>query len=429
MAKRRLSAKGTTLVASEPTMGTPPQPKPCIPSPILYNDFDDVAYSLVTHMVTAGDIFYAASLIQMNPILSQAVLRIRGAVQDVEIIPNVKESTAYKKEQKYWIDSLRAPWNGGTKQALLSRIAWNMCATGECFLRVTRGVAGATVDVIDRRQWSIVRVTGTFIPAYLMNAVKTRLPFPQWPESEDFDDFAVRIELADFLTGLPHAPLRATLEAREVFELIYQQARAILSNKPALSGVIAAENADQWDDPTMAAIEARLERFRTGGNKQGGILLVNGKVQSVQFDTNLGKILTPEARRDAASDISIGLGVPLELIGVGDTTFNNMSTARKLFYESTILPSYAEPICAAISAAVLPPYAGLVVDRDAIDALRTGALAAMGLLEPLTFLTIDEKRVASGFPAATPAQMKELLLQQQQQKAPGKNNDIPSSDR
>jgi hypothetical protein len=78
---------------------------------------------------------------------------------------------------------------------------------------------------------------------------------------------------------------------------------------------------------------------------------------------------------------------------------------------------------------VLPPYAGLVVDRDAIDALRTGALAAMGLLEPLTFLTIDEKRVASGFPAATPAQMKELLLQQQQQKAPGKNNDIPSSDR
>lgn len=368
--------------------------EPCIQSPIHWSDDDDVSMALANYLVRSGNIRLLAELVASNPILSQAVLKIREAAQDLVIIPDETETSSQIKAQQYWLNSLRTPWRGGNRGTLISRATWHLIARGECYLSGKQGTVQHTFEILDRNEWTIDLEKGTKRPYQMRNMTTGKvLPFIQWPETEP--EFAIRISMADFEDDLPHSPLRGALEARDVFSLIYQQARAILENKPALSGIVSAENG-VWSKEGMQKIESRLARFRVTGSKAGGFLVLNSKASIAQFNTNIDKVLTPEARRDTANDISIAIGVPLEVMGLGQTTYANMTTARSIFAEN-VITSYGNPICAAISSAVLPPFAPLIIDRDKVEALRLNRITSMVALEPLTFIDENEKRELSGF--------------------------------
>lgn len=336
-------------------------------------------------------------LVQINPILSSAVFRIRSAVSSLELVnEDTGQGSAAKKEQEYWLNSFSLPWRGGTRAMFLSNLTWQLIATGECLLRVEPLTSQAVFEILDT-EWEINYEKDTKIPLYVEHGTRGKLEIRVWDGRKPKDPFCIRIGISDLAYDLPHSPLRSVLAAKGVFDTIYEQALAILQNRPTLSGVLSTDaklSEDQLKDLTQT-----LRRYRTGGLKAGGVLALSNsnKTEFKHFNSGLENVLTTTTRQDSASDIAIGLGVPLELIGLGRATFSNLSVARQLFYESTVLPLYGDPLTDALSAAVLPPYAPLVVNRDKIDAFREARIKAMTAMSQVSFLPDEDKQAFFGY--------------------------------
>ncbi|MGE3645427.1 MAG: phage portal protein, partial [Beijerinckiaceae bacterium] len=410
------------------TPAAPVEQKPCEPSKVSCQDYDydDSAFQMAQYLVQAGSLNFAASLVQWNPILSRAVSLVRGAVSGLSFTPDESEAgRVEKKDQQFWMDALRTPWAGASLSEFLALASWPMMVRGEVYIRVNVTPSAGMLSVCRPQDWTVYRKANTHEPAYLENNLtRKRLDFLRWPNIPTTGEFVVRASVADYEPGVPHAPIRGALEAREVFGLIYRQCRMILENKPALSGIISAKGAEQWTPDNVKDITAALERYRLGGHKAGGFLVVSTEANVTSFSQNVEKVLTPEARKDAASDIAIALGIPTELIGLGNTTYNNMGFARGMFYENTVLPLYGDTIIDALSSAVLAPYAPLIVDRDAIDALQISRLEAMAQANGITFLSEDEKREMFGY-GPMKAQDKKQQQEKQQQDKPRDPKVVP----
>lgn len=367
-----------------------------MPSSALPRFTDDEYGSIASSWYVSRDIRALSALVQTNPILSSAVLRIRSAVGSLPVIADESESPGrHKADQDYWLRSLRTPSAGSTRSSFFSEIAWVLISCGECFIRVRPGKAQAIFQILGQ-DWRIARDSNTSQPLYIVDGSENKLDLVSWAGRRETEDFAIRISIMD-MGRRSHVPLRAALMAQSVFDNIYRQALSILKNKPAISGVLSTNSRvgrEQQD-----AIEEAVNRYTTDGIRAGGILFIGNsdKTSFDQFDSGLDGVLTPKAREDAGSDIAIALGVPLEIIGLGDKTYANMQTARVVFMEGTVLPIYGEPILAAISSAVLPPFAPLTIDKDQIEALRISRISAMKDMSQVDFLSIDDKRAFFGY--------------------------------
>jgi HK97 family phage portal protein len=117
-----------------------------------------------------------------------------------------------------------------------------------------------------------------------------------------------------------------------------------------------------------------------------------------------------EAKRTAAREIALALGVPPMLLGIpGDNTYSNYQEATRSFWRQTVLP-LVNRTAKALSLWLGPAYGvrpsgsdtmspplDLRPDLDAIEALSTEREALWSRIGAATFLTDDEKRAAVGY--------------------------------
>jgi HK97 family phage portal protein len=107
-----------------------------------------------------------------------------------------------------------------------------------------------------------------------------------------------------------------------------------------------------------------------------------------------------EAKHTAAREIALAFGVPPMLLGIpGDNTYSNYQEANRVFWRQTVLPLATRMGCAMMQ--WLAPAFGtslrLAVDTDRIDALAADRAALWERVTAAPFLTINEKREATGY--------------------------------
>ncbi|ETO91816.1 MAG: phage portal protein, HK97 family [Candidatus Xenolissoclinum pacificiensis L6] len=108
-----------------------------------------------------------------------------------------------------------------------------------------------------------------------------------------------------------------------------------------------------------------------------------------------------ECKHSAARDISISLGVPPHLLGIpGDNTYNNVSEARMIFWEQTVIP-LAHKIMDRLNQWLLPFFPGklkIEYDKEQIASLTIKREKVWQYVEKASFMTINEKRQEFGLP-------------------------------
>ena len=82
-----------------------------------------------------------------------------------------------------------------------------------------------------------------------------------------------------------------------------------------------------------------LERYSGAGNA-GKPMVLGGDVDWKSFGMTMEQLQLTESKLDAARDICVAFGVPIELLLPGQSTFNNKREAKLEFYEQNVLPAF-----------------------------------------------------------------------------------------
>ena len=109
-----------------------------------------------------------------------------------------------------------------------------------------------------------------------------------------------------------------------------------------------------------------------------------------------------EAKHSAAREIALAFGVPPMLLAIpGDNTYSNYQEANRVFWRQSVLPLAAR-IGAALTQWLSPSFGAgltLAVDTDRIEALSPDRAALWERVTKAPFLTVNEKRAATGYGA------------------------------
>jgi len=109
-----------------------------------------------------------------------------------------------------------------------------------------------------------------------------------------------------------------------------------------------------------------------------------------------------EAKHSAAREIALAFGVPPMLLAIpGDNTYSNYQEANRVFWRQTVLP-LGNRIAAALTQWLAPACGAglaLAVDTDRIEALSGDRAALWERVTKAPFLTVNEKRAATGYGA------------------------------
>jgi HK97 family phage portal protein len=155
--------------------------------------------------------------------------------------------------------------------------------------------------------------------------------------------------------------------------------------------------------------DAQFERLKRelGDTYQGAVnagrpLLLEGGLDWKAMSLTPKDMDFLEAKHSAAREIALAFGVPPMLLGIpGDNTNSNYQEANRVFWRGTVLP-LANRIAGALAQWLAPAFGGelrLAIDTDRIEALSADRAALWERVTDAPFLTLNEKRLATGYGA------------------------------
>ena len=172
---------------------------------------------------------------------------------------------------------------------------------------------------------------------------------------------------------------------------------ALLKNGARPSGALVSQQTLTIEQ--FNRLKQQIDAQFTGSSNAGRPLLLEGGLQWQQIGFNPNDMDYLETVKHTAREITIGLGVPSELIGDPDTkTYSNYKEALRQFYVYTVSP-LAERFCGAISEA-LPSELVIRIEYEKIDALREELDSEWQRIMNAVdkgLLTINEARQLLGF--------------------------------
>jgi HK97 family phage portal protein len=180
--------------------------------------------------------------------------------------------------------------------------------------------------------------------------------------------------------------------------------KRLLDNDCRPSGALMVKGADgkttaELTDDQYNRLNEMIRDQYTGSDNAGKPLLLEGGLEWVQMSMNPKDIDWSKGKIASALDICMVYGVPPQLIGIpGSQTFANYEQAVLSFWTETVIPLY-DWIYDAYNRWLVPLYGDDLVlgyDSDSIDALEPMRKQKFDRVQKAEFMTLDEKRRATG---------------------------------
>jgi HK97 family phage portal protein len=199
------------------------------------------------------------------------------------------------------------------------------------------------------------------------------------------------------------APLEAAAVAVDTHNAAAKWNKALLDNAARPSGalVYAGPDGQVLSDTQFERLKKELGDNYAGAPNAGRPLLLEGGLDWKPMSLSPKDMDFMEAKHAAAREIALAFGVPPMLLGIpGDNTFSNYQEANRVFWRQSVLP-LAQRIAAALTQWLAPVYGEmrLAIDTDRIDALAADRAALWDRVTRAPFLTLNEKRIATGYGA------------------------------
>ena len=200
------------------------------------------------------------------------------------------------------------------------------------------------------------------------------------------------------------SPLEAAAIAVDTHNAAAQWNKALLDNAARPSGALVYSGPDALvlADQQFERLKKELEQQYQGTANAGRPLLLEGGLDWKPMSLSPKDMDFMEAKHAAAREIALAFGVPPMLLAIpGDNTYSNYQEANRVFWRQTVLP-LAGRIAGALTQWLAPSFgAGLRLspDSDRIEALSADRAALWERVTKAPFLTVNEKRAATGYGA------------------------------
>jgi len=200
------------------------------------------------------------------------------------------------------------------------------------------------------------------------------------------------------------SPLEAAAVAVDTHNAAAKWNKALLDNAARPSGALVYSGADGLvlADQQFARLKKELEEQYQGTANAGRPLLLEGGLDWKAMLLSPKDMDFMEAKHSAAREIALAFGVPPMLLAIpGDNTYSNYQEASRVFWRQTVLP-LAGRIASALTQWLAPSFGAglsLAVDTDRIEALSGDRAALWERVTKAPFLTVNEKRAATGYGA------------------------------
>ena len=196
------------------------------------------------------------------------------------------------------------------------------------------------------------------------------------------------------------SPLEAAATSVDIHNAASQWNKALLDNAARPSGalVYAPSGGGHLTESQFARLKNELETSYQGALNAGRPLLLEGGLDWKTMSMTPQEMDFIEAKRMAAREISLALGVPPMLLGLpGDNTYANYREANLALWRQTVLPLLGK-LAEAFNGWLRPSFGEVRLQHDlnAIPALTSEREALWARVQGADFLTTDEKRAMLG---------------------------------
>lgn len=201
------------------------------------------------------------------------------------------------------------------------------------------------------------------------------------------------------------SPLEAAATAVDTHNSATAWNKALLDNAARPSGALLYAGAEGavLNDAQFARLKKELTDEYQGATNAGRPMLLEGGLDWKAMSLTPKDMDFMEAKNAAAREIALAFGVPPMLLAIpGDNTYSNYTEANRVFWRGSVLP-LANRIAAALAQWLAPGFGAatltLAVDTDRIEALSADRAALWERVTKAPFLTVNEKRTATGYGA------------------------------
>ncbi len=200
----------------------------------------------------------------------------------------------------------------------------------------------------------------------------------------------------DDLYGL--SPMETAKSSIEQYNEIVKWNRSLIQQGGRPSGAITTK--DTITEEQFERLKEDLSANLQGSSNAGKIMILEGGMDWKDISISPKDMDYIENKNASARDIAMCFGVPSHLLNIpGDNKFSNLSEAKTILWEMTIIPML-KTITAKLSSwfsVIYNQNLSLELDLDTVTALSNERQILWDNLKTTDFLTADEKRKILGF--------------------------------
>lgn len=334
-----------------------------------------------------------------NVIARWCVDRIAAAVSSTPVELRWGNSNTEVQPSHHLARLLREPNPMQSWSQLIEEAVIQLMTTGDVYFERIIGPSGRVVEIHaytpDAAKYE-TDVNGSVVALTVRRGNRERT-FPIDPVSRKSDILHVRLyNPLNPLFGL--SPIRTAAIQIDQMNEANKWNYGILNKGVVLRGVLKVNSF--IDDQMAEEYRSRFERAYSA-DRELKVAVFGEGVDYEQLDSSLQDLLVRDHISETARFICAAFGVPAYLLGLRDgSTFSNVSEARAMFYDNTVIPTtnnLYDQLSRWISQTTNRPvvYAPQWSQVPVIAERQRDVWAQM---DKITFLSINEKRELAGLP-------------------------------
>lgn len=200
------------------------------------------------------------------------------------------------------------------------------------------------------------------------------------------------------------SPVEAAAYSIDVHNQSNIFSKALLDNMARPSGALVYSGGESGtealSDEQFTRLKSELEEKYQGARNAGRPLLLEGGLDWKEMSLAPKDLEYTESKNQSARDIALSFGVPPQLLGIpGDNTYTNYSQAVRALYRQTVIPLVTH-VCGDLTHFFSSVYGDgfeIRTDLDTLEALSDERDSLWKRVGEATFITVDEKRAATGY--------------------------------
>lgn len=200
------------------------------------------------------------------------------------------------------------------------------------------------------------------------------------------------------------SPIEAAAYSVDAHNMAGEWNQGLLQNGCRPSGAMVYKPGESsppnLSDKQKQDLKEQLNSAQAGTRNAGRPLILDGGLEWQQMSMTPSEMDWLEGKHNSAREICIVYDVPPMILGIpGDNTYSNQQEARQSLYQDTIIP-FNKSLLDGLNSWVSPLFGDditIVQDIENLPALAGVRKDRWNMVKEATWMTINEKRAATGF--------------------------------